>query len=371
MTAPTRPRGPSVRLKLTLSYAGFLAVAGLALAAVVLIVRPYLPERYLTIIDGSGYRTGRADVLSVSLPLSGIAVASLLVVGLLGGWVIAGRMLRPVIAIGDAARIAADGSLTHRIALPGPDDELRRLADTVDNMLARLERAFEEQRRFTANASHELRTPLAVTRSLLEVAHADPAGPDVEVLLGRLQEMNERSIAILDSLLQLARAERDDLPREPCDLTDVVRAALAAPADADVDVVADLRPAPILGHRALLEQLVGNLVRNARIHNLAGGTVWVDVGPREHGGIALVVANTGEVLPADVVATLTEPFVRASGRTRVAGRPRGIGLGLAVVAAIARAHRAELAISPRPGGGLEVCVTFARPTLVEGRDRTR
>ncbi|MCP2266586.1 sensor histidine kinase [Promicromonospora thailandica] len=363
-----RRRGLSVRMRLTLSYAGFLVVAGTVMFAGLLLVLRYVPDENLTVMRGGGFAPDRSDLLDVAVPISAAAVGFLALVGLAGGWVLAGRMLRPLDRIGEAAALAAGGSLTHRIALDGPDDELRRLADTFDLMLARLERAFENQRRFTANASHELRTPNTVMKALIEVAQADPAGRDVDRLLERLHETNERSIGIVESLLRLARLDhsrggRGDLLAEPADLADVARAALAAVPDTAAPgaprIVPVLGAAPVRGDRALLEQLAGNLVGNAVRHNLrAGGTVWLTTGPDDQGRSALVVESTGEPLDTQAVDTLVEPFVRAADRTRRQGRVPGSGLGLAIVAAVARAHDADLALRARPGGGLRVTVTF-------------
>ncbi|MFJ3406097.1 sensor histidine kinase [Promicromonospora sp. NPDC090134] len=385
MTTPAlgqRRAGPSVRLRLTLSYAGFLVLAGTALFAALLLVLRYVPDENLMVQDGGGFAPSRSDLLDVAVPLSAAAVGFLALVGLVGGWILAGRMLRPLDRISEAAALAADGSLDHRIALEGPDDELRRLADTFDMMLARLERSFEEQRRFTANASHELRTPNTVVKALLEVAQADPAGRDVDRLLSRLHETNERSIAMVESLLQLARLDHDSLRAEPVDLADVVREAvrvspeLDAPAPAlDAPAPAGDRPGPaggtppelvltldaaaVHGNRVLLGQLAANLLGNAARHNLpAGGQVRVGTRLDDRRRPTLVVENTGAPLDPAVVATLAEPFVRADARTRRPDRAAGSGLGLSIVASIARAHRAELALAARPGGGLTATVTF-------------
>ncbi|MBO0611311.1 HAMP domain-containing histidine kinase [Myceligenerans salitolerans] len=372
----------SVRLKLTLSYAGFLVVAGAALFAGLLAVLRFVPDENLYVYDG-GFAPNRSDLLEVAVPTSGAALVFLAIVGLAGGWALSGRMLAPLDRISRAAALAADGSLTHRVALEGPDDELRRLADTFDVMLERLQHAFDEQRRFTANASHELRTPHTVTRSLLEVAMADREGRDVDRLLSRLHETNERSIVLVESLLQLARLDHDELPTEPTDLSDVVREAVtmrettptaapeAAPAAArggaeaagpEPELATALDPAPLQGNHVLLVQLVANLLGNAARHNLpAGGRIEVRTGLDASARPTLVVENTGTVLDPALVATLTEPFVRGSARTRGQGRPAGSGLGLAIVGSIARAHAAHLVLRPRPGGGLVVDVTFERP----------
>ena len=363
--------GLSIRMKLTLSYTGFLVIAGAAPFAVLLLVLRYLPDDNLVIAGNGGFVPNRSDLLEVAKPLFAGGIVFLAVVGFAGGWFLSGRMLRPLQRISDAARSAAQGSLAHRIDLDGRDDELRQLADTFDQMLERLETAFEEQRRFTANASHELRTPHAVVRTMLEVARADPEGRDVEVLLGRLQEMNERSITALDALLQLARAGRDDLRCEPCDLVGVVQEAwsfsAATSGGRGVQLVTGFERAIVDGNRPLLVQLVDNLLRNAIVHNRpTGGTIWVRTGVGRAGGPVLTVTNTGPHVPVTLVATLTEPFVRAQGRTRSLSGPGGSGLGLAIVASVVRAHRAELTVAARPEGGLAVEVQFAVPSRVPG-----
>lgn len=362
-----------MRLKLTLSYAGFLVVAGTALFAAVLLILRYVPDESLYTRDGGGFAPNRSDLLEVAIPLSSAAVGFLALVGLGGGWILAGRMLRPLERISAAAALAASGSLAHRIALEGPDDEFRRLADTFDMMLERLGRSFEEQRRFNANVSHELRTPNTVVKALLEVAQADPEGRDVDRLLVRLQETNERSIAMVESLLQLARLDHESLRAGPVDLADVVREAagvlqdLGVPARAAVDLVgtpgfvATLDGATVDGNRVLLVQLATNLLGNAVRHNHAGGgQVWVSTRLDWRGRPTLVVENTGVLLDQAVVRTLTEPFVRADPRTRRKDSAPGSGLGLAIVSSIARAHGADLLLQPRAGGGLIASVRFPK-----------
>jgi two-component system sensor histidine kinase VanS len=360
-----RRPGLSVRLKLTLSYAGFLVVAGAALFACMFLVLRYLPDENIVVAQDGGFAPNRSDLLEVAVPLALYGLAFLAVVGLAGGWVLAGRMLRPLGPISEAAQAAAQGSLAHRIALAGPDDEFRRLADVFDDMLGRLERSFEEQRRFTANASHELRTPLAVSKTMLQVARADPS-QDRERLLDRLAETIERAAGILDSLLRLAQLDRTPIELDHCDLRDVVRESLRLPADdaapAGVAVETALEPADVCGDRVLLVQLTDNLLRNAIGHNLpTGGLVRVRTLTGPDGGAVLAVENTGERLEPEVVETLTQPFVRAHARTRAPGRAPGSGLGLALVASIAEAHGARLTLHPREEGGLLAQVRFPPP----------
>jgi len=362
VTGPvTRRPGLSIRWKLTLSYAGFVTLAGATLIVILLLVLRYLPDDNLQVAGDESFAPGRGDLLDVAVPLFGYGIAFLVLVGLAGGWLVAGRMLAPLTAISDAAGRAAEGSLTHRIDLPGPRDELRELADTFDVMLERLERSFEEQQRFTSNASHELRTPLAVTRTMIQVARADPDSVDVARLLGRLEETNTRSIRTVEAVLQLARLDREGVDRHRFDLRDVVRDVLDDPAAATAThvVVEHLQPAHLVASRPLVERLVSNLVRNAAEHQPGpGGTIWAST-TVDDGAASLTVENTGDVVDPDVLDSLTEPFVRGRGRTRSAHAPSGSGLGLAIVASIARAHGAALTLAAREGGGLVVRVRFS------------
>jgi two-component system sensor histidine kinase VanS len=362
----TRARRPglSVRLKLTLSYVGFLMLAWAGFMLVLAFVLRYLPDANLVDARGGVPAPNRSDLAEAAVRPVVAGTLALAVVGLAGGWLLAGRVLRPLHAISAAAATAAAGSLTHRIDLPGPDDELRRLADGFDTMLDRLETAFEEQRRFTANASHELRTPNAVVKAMLDVAKADPEGRDVDRLIDRTLEMNARSTAVVDALLRLARTEQGGpLATEPCDLADVVRAALAnvegLPEDVRLDL--DLAPAPVVADRELLGRMVANLLSNAVRHNVASdGFVAVTTDVKADGSARLVVENPGDELDPAVVPTLVEPFVRGRGRVR-SGATDGSGLGLAIVASIARRHGAALELQARPGGGLQVTVRFPAP----------
>lgn len=355
-----RPRGVSVRVKLALSYAGFLVVTGIALFVVGFLVLRFVPEGSLT-VDGGGWAPNRTNLLEVFVKYAWWAMVALVVIGLVGGWLLAGAVLRPLDRITDAARRVRDGRLEQRVGLPGPRDELTDLADTLDAMLDRVEHTIEEERRFAANASHELRTPHAVIRTMVEVAQADPDGRDVDEVLRRVGAMNERAIATTEALLALARIGRGgNLEAGRVDLaTIVVEAVEEERADATARGIrfsTALDPAEVTGDRTLLERLVANLVRNAVVHNVDGGWVRVALtaGPR----VELVVENGGPALDPALVATLTEPFVRGAGRTRAAHD--GSGLGLAIVASIVRAHRGDLAVTARPDGGLQVRVTLAR-----------
>jgi two-component system sensor histidine kinase VanS len=356
-----REPGLSVRLKLTLSYAGFLMIAGFLLIAVVLVfLLRYVPDQAGTVgVPGAPglFVPGRSDLWRAFAPKAALALAFLLVFGLVGGWVLAGRMLAPLSRIADATRAAADGSLSHRIALPGRRDELRDLADSFDSMLARLEAHVAEQRRFAANASHELRTPLATTQALLDVARRDPAH-DPDALVERLHAVNARAIDLTEALLLLSRADQRAFTRERVDLSLLAEEAaetllpFAEKRGVSLETSGDITPA--IGSRALLLQMTTNLVHNAIVHNLPSGG-WVRVQTAALKGSAVVtVENTGEPLDPRVVATLTEPFQR--GTARVHGDQAGVGLGLAIVESIVRAHDGNVALMARAGGGLRVVV---------------
>lgn len=365
-----RRRGLSVRWKLTLSYVGFLMVAWVGFLVVLVFVLHYVPDVNLLVADTGRFAPNRSDLMVEAVPVMVAGTITMVVVGLGGGWVLAGQMLQPLAAISAAAREAGRGSLSHRIALEGPDDEFRRLADVFDDMLASLEGAFDEQRRFASNASHELRTPHAVTRTMLEVARADVEGRDVDRLIGRLQEMNERSIRTLEALLVLSRVPPDGVAGEPCDLGEVVRAALPGLADEvgrpDLLLIDQVVTVPVTGDHGLLGLLVTNLVVNAHRHNATDdGFVRVATGRDAAGRGFLEVENGGEMIDPDVVPTLVEPFVRGRGRVRAGDGSAGSGLGLTLVAAIARAHRAELTLRARPQGGLVVTMTLAEPGVTQ------
>ncbi|MFJ7249471.1 sensor histidine kinase [Kitasatospora sp. NPDC098652] len=352
----------SVRLKLTLSYAGFLMVAGtLLLAAVWWFLLKYVPGRALIIPGSTDLTEGvfpvRDNLLRVFAPRAAAVMAFLLLFGLAGGWFLAGRMLAPLTRITDATRRASSGSLSHRIELPGRRDEFRELADAFDTMLARLEAQVGEQRRFAANASHELRTPLAVSKALLDVARTDP-DHDAGELVDRLHTVNTRAIALTEALLLLSRAEQRAFTRERVDLSLIAEEAaetllpLAEQHGVTIETRGDITPAT--GSPALLLQLAVNLVQNAIVHNLPDrGTVWVTTGLR-HDGAVLTVENTGEPVTPERAATLTEPFQRGTERIRT--DHAGVGLGLAIVRTITHAHDGTLTLTPRPAGGLRITV---------------
>jgi two-component system sensor histidine kinase VanS len=298
-----------------------------------------------------------ADLLRGFAPTAALVMAFLLVFGLVGGWLLAGRMLAPLDRITDATRNAADGSLSHRIRLPGRSDEFRELADAFDAMLARLEAHVAEQQRFAANASHELRTPLAITQTLLDVARHDPQR-DNGALVERLHVVNTRAIGLTEALLLLSRADQGSFARLPVDLSLVAEQAaetllpLAEQRGLTIETSGDV--ASTLGSHELLLQMATNLVHNAIVHNLPEqGAVWVTTG-QDPDGATLTVENTGAPLSRHVVATLVEPFQRGSERVRT--DDAGVGLGLAIVKSIAQAHDGTLALSPRADGGLSVTV---------------
>jgi two-component system sensor histidine kinase VanS len=348
-----RAPGLSVRLKLTLSYAGFLMLAGAVLLA----------AGYFSL--SRGVHPGvifmvrsHADLLRDFAPIAAEVMAFLLVFGLVGGWLLAGRMLAPLTRITDATRTAADGSLSHRIALEGRQDEFRELADAFDTMLARLEAHVAEQRRFAANASHELRTPLAITQTLLDVARRNAPDGDTGELVDRLHAVNTRAINLTEALLLLSRAEQRSFTREHVDLSLVAEEAietllpLAETRGLTVETSGD--PTLAIGSHALLLQLSTNLVHNAIVHNLPEhGTVWVTTGARPE-GVVLTVENTGAKLSPQLVSTLAEPFQRGARRIRT--DHAGVGLGLAIVSRIIEAHDGSLTLAPRAAGGLRVTV---------------
>jgi two-component system sensor histidine kinase VanS len=289
MRAGTVDRAPglSVRLKLTLSYAGFLMVAGVLLLAVVLVfLLRYVPDHAIITPGPPGapglrdrFIPDRSDLWRAFAPKAAAALAFLLVFGLLGGWLLAGRMLAPLTRITHATRMAANGWLSHRISLEGRKDEFRELADAFDAMLARLEAHVAEQQRFAANASHELRTPLAITQTLLDVARNDPS-PDTRELVGRLHFVNTRAIELTEALLLLSRADQRSFAREHVDLSLMAEEAtetllpLAEKHGVTIETSGEITPT--MGSHALLLQMTTNLLHNAVVHNVPEqGTVWV------------------------------------------------------------------------------------------------
>ena len=372
----------TLRLRLALLYAALFAVSAGALGAAAVIFKPnFLIHSSFRTAPGSTVHTG-CQAHSCSVPggwagglpqfLSGgagthnigggLALLAILVVLALGaGWLLAGRVVRPLHAITSSARHISASNLHQRLQVSGPGDEFTELGETLDDLFARLEASFESQRRFVANASHELRTPLAAERTLLQVALADPEA-STETLRSACREalaLGEQQETLIGALLTLATSERGLERRERFDLAGVAQKVImdqeAAAGRRGIQVDAVLQPAPAAGDPSLAESLVANLVDNAVRHNRPDGRVQVSVTASE-GQAVLAISNTGEPVPQAEVDRLFQPFQRlGADRVRGAG---GHGLGLAIVRAIADAHGAVLTAAPAPGGGLAVQVTF-------------
>jgi signal transduction histidine kinase len=379
----------TLRTRLTLIYGGLFLVAGMVLLGLTyLLLSQSLPEGETISYRGSEAENGaippaqvgetfiagsadlRNDALTYLLTQGGIALMVVAVAAIALGWLVAGRLLAPLGRITDTARRiatapAADRGLHERIALEGPHDELRQLADTFDTMLERLDHAFDGQRRFVANASHELRTPLTLNRSLVEVAmHRSTASEDVQRLGEVLLDVNARQERLINGLLLLARSETELTNRTPVDLGDVVdhvcRQVAPEAATAGVTVTAAASSTIIDGDPVLLERLVQNLVENGVRHNLPdGGRVRVETGTGD-GWARLVVTNTGPVVPPYEIPALFEPFHRVR-EERSRGETPGVGLGLSIVRAVARAHHGQATAVPGADGGLTVTVTMPVP----------
>jgi signal transduction histidine kinase len=312
----------------------------------------------------------RSRTLARLLDYSLAALAALVFGSTWLGWIVAGRALRPVHAITAAARRASEENLGERIALAGPHDELKDLADTFDAMLGRLDAAFASQRRFVANASHELRTPLTVMRTAIDVTLAKPGRTpaQLEAMAVDVRQAVDRAEALIEALLTLARSDRGTGPTEPLDVAALAEDALDAAAPAirarSVTMQAVLDPAPAEGDPVLIERLITNLIDNAVRHNDPGG--WVQVATGTRNGMAFIdVANGGPLIPADLVPSLFEPFQRLTDQALPdraladrAGSPDGTGLGLSIVRSVALAHRGHATARARPAGGLEVTVSL-------------
>jgi signal transduction histidine kinase len=301
---------------------------------------------------------------------SAIALAVFVVAAAALGWLLAGRVLRPLSTITAAARRISASRLHERLALHGPDDELKELADTLDGLFARLEASFDAQRRFAANASHELRTPLTRERTLLQVTLADPAATtDTWQAVSReLLASNAEQERLIESLLTLASSEAGPGEREPLDLAAITSEALAVPRPGisrlGLHVHTDIQPATLDGDPLLIQQLVTNLIDNAVHHNITGGDIQVATGTSD-GHAVLSVANSGQDVPSAEVDRLFQPFQRLGPRR--ARRDGGHGLGLSIVRAIATTHGAAITARPRPGGGLAIDVTFPPATPSHSR----
>ncbi|WP_432993707.1 sensor histidine kinase [Dactylosporangium sp. CA-233914] len=336
----------TVRARLTLIYGAFLSLASALLLTMVYLVVRIVPPFEVRPADPPD--VGRFQAVDVSRSnfldvLLWACVGGFVVVtafGLIAAWIIAGQVLSPLSRITAAANAARTGTLHERIALSGPDDELKRLADTLDGMLARLEAEFQAHQRFAANAAHELRTPLASSRTLLQVAQANPAAHDVSTLVEELLAANQRSIDTTEALLALANATHAPLAPEVVDLTAIVAD------ETHSGMTVHLEPTSVDGDPVLLRRLVANLVDNAVRHNDTRRRIEVTLHDE-----TLTITNTGPVVSN--VDQLFEPFYREAGRIR-----GGHGLGLAIVRAVADAHQATLTATADPTGGLAITVSF-------------
>ena len=295
--------------------------------------------------------------------LGGLAVATI-VAGILG-WAIGRRILRPLHKVTAAARRASQERLDERISLDGPNDELKELADTFDDMLNRLDLALASQRRFVANASHELRTPLTSMRTLIDVAMAKPTRTteQLEVLIGRVREAVDQSEALIDGLLTLARSDRGLTTHELVDLEaaaqDAIDQVATTARKSNIVIDADLSPGPTLGDRVLLERLAANLLDNAIRYNLSGGSVGVVTGTNNDDSY-ITVTNTGPLIPKVAVASLFEPFTRLDGR---ASNGQGVGLGLSIVTSVVNAHHGDLLAEALPDGGMNISIRLPKATV--------
>jgi signal transduction histidine kinase len=394
----------TIRVRLTVLYGGLFMLAGAALLGLTYLlversldgrlgrdfdrvdlgasVRAVDPATTVRLTDGRDVSVPEAlrlfreqqkqfrdDTLDSLLTQGAIALAGVGLVAGAFGWLVAGRALQPLHRITETARRiasapAADRGLHERIALSGPRDEVKELADTFDSMLERIDRSFDGQRRFVANASHEMRTPLALNRALVELAVSHPDAPAETRRLGEsLLAVNERHERLIDGLLTLAESENGVAERTPLDLAEVaghvLDLAAGSAAATGVRVTATLAPAPVLGDPILLERLAQNLIENGVRHNSGpDGLLSVETGVMG-GRVRLVVTNTGPPVPRYEIETLFQPFRRVGGE-RI-GRARGVGLGLSIVRAVARAHGGEATAEPREGGGLVVTVNLPPP----------
>lgn len=376
-----RPHLPrrTVRLRLTLFYGCLFLVSGAGLLAITYVLVDNRLSSPLRTSGGSptqgsvggivtapaptrnSFRAQQAADLHQFLVQSGIALAIMAVVSVGLGWLMAGRTLRPLRGMTAATRNISERNLHERLAIGGPDDELKDLGDTIDGLLARLEMAFDSQRRFVANASHELRTPLMLSQTMLQVALANPT-----ITLDSLRAVCEEAIdagkeqaQLIEALLTLARSQRGLDHREPLhlgDITDqVLRAHQSDTAAQRLHIDRDLAPALISGDRRLIEILVSNLLTNAIRHNIPNGHVLITVSA-DRTRTTLSVSNTGSHVPADQIERLLQPFQHLDGQR--SNKHKGLGLGLSIVAAVAMAHDADLDLRPRNGGGLDVEVRF-------------
>ncbi|MET9292773.1 HAMP domain-containing sensor histidine kinase [Streptomyces sp. NPDC003077] len=381
---------PTIRIRLTLLYGGMFLMAGVLLLAIIYTLATKALKDGIPSFSVYGNEISISGVNCPALSSSGtvrevnnaindciarqrgvalhsllnrslLALVGLTVVAFAFGYAMAGRVLSPLGRITRTAQRVAGSDLHRRIELGGPDDELKELADTFDEMLDRLDRAFDSQQRFVANASHELRTPLAINRTLLEVQLADPgASPEVTQLGKTLLATNERSEQLVEGLLLLARSENKIVDKKPVDLAEVASQAVEQTRGEAQAKGVELRGARkqvfVQGNGVLLERIALNLVQNAVRYNVAEGG-WVEVTTEPGAGCAvLVVSNTGPVVPAYEVENLFEPFRRL--RTERTGSDKGVGLGLSIVRSVVRAHDGTITAEPREGGGLHMRVVL-------------
>ncbi|GAA1914101.1 ATP-binding protein [Arthrobacter gandavensis] len=388
----------TVRARLALTYSALLTGAGVVMMGIVYLVMRFIPTYDFastaaepapgdSMVPPTDLASPPATSLEPAVPatplepaneilinspeqlfnlllwISAAVLVLLAVAGIAAGWIVAGRMLKPLQYINTAVHRAAAGDLGHRIDLVGPKDEISELAGNFDGMLEQLERSFTASQRFAQNASHELRTPLATTRAMLDVALAAPQSPEQQKLQERLRIMNERSIDIVSALLDLASIESSTVEPQAVDLATVGREVLASceaeAAGRNIGVESRFDPSVVTGDPVLLHQLVANLIHNAIRHNIDGGFLTIGTRKDRVGAAVIEVTNSGPVLDTRTVAELTEPFRRGSGRTAhsVSG-PRGHGLGLSIVQAIVERHHGTLALEPRAEGGLKVKVVI-------------
>ncbi|MEU6672673.1 HAMP domain-containing sensor histidine kinase [Streptomyces sp. NPDC046853] len=379
---------PTIRIRLTLLYGGMFLIAGILLLSIIYLLAAQalhvgtdLPFKIVSgqvASDACNFPSSpsagelnnamnacvneqRQDALDNLLSRSLLALLGLAVIAFAFGYAMAGRVLSPLGRITRTARRVAGTDLSRRIELDGPDDELKELSDTFDEMLDRLERAFTAQQRFVGNASHELRTPLAINRTLLEVQLSDPGAPPELHQLGKtLLATNERSEQLVEGLLLLARSDNQIVERKPVDLAEVAdRAVDQVRSEADakgVEIRSETGAAVVQGNGVLLERIALNLVQNAVRYNVPDEG-WVEVTTEaQHGQAVLVVSNTGPVVPAYEIDNLFEPFRRL--RTERTGSDKGVGLGLSIARSVARAHGGRIIAEPREGGGLVMRVTL-------------
>ncbi|MFJ9609949.1 sensor histidine kinase [Kitasatospora sp. NPDC101176] len=381
------PFRPTIRMRLTLLYGGMFLMAGVVLLLLMYVffqdaVQNLAPRKFdfgdirvrvggvsmdstqFNQEQASDYLMRSNSALNTLLRKSLTMLVCLAVIAFAAGYALAGRVLRPLGRITRTARDVASSDLHRRIELDGPDDELKELADTFDDMLDRLDRSFDSQRRFVANASHELRTPLAINRTLLEVQLSDPAAsPDLQQLGKTLLATNERSEQLVEGLLLLARSENELTERRPVEISEVATRALeqtrAEAERREVELRAKLDPAVVGGNGVLLERLALNLLQNAVRYNTPGG--WVELSTAEvPGGGELVVSNTGPVVPGYELEHIFEPFRRIKGADRTRS-DKGVGLGLSIVRSVVRAHGGAIEATPRAGGGLTMRVRIPNP----------